>query len=94
MAIDIRDNTAASRYEILEDGAVVGIADYRLEGSVAVFPHTEIVASRRGEGLGAQLVKFALDDQRAAGHRVDARCWYVAEFLEEHPEYDDLRASA
>ena len=59
-----------------------------------VFPHTEVVASRRGEGLAAQLVRFALDDQRAAGHRVDAQCWYVAEFLAEHPEYDDLRVSA
>ena len=90
MALAARHNAEASRYELLDDDQVVGIAEYVLTDATAVFPHTEITASRRGQGLGAQLVRFALDDQRAAGHRVVPRCWYVAEFIGEHPEYGDL----
>ncbi len=90
MALEATHNPDASRYELFDSGTLVGIAEYVLTGDVAVFPHTEIVANRRGEGLGAQLVQFALDDQRAAGRRVVPRCWYVAEFIDEHPEYADL----
>jgi len=88
----VRHNPDASRYELVENGTVVGVADYRLDGNVATFPHTEIVAHRRGDGLGAELVRAALDDTRARGRRVVARCWYVAEFVDEHPEYTDLLA--
>jgi predicted GNAT family acetyltransferase len=35
-------------------------------------------------------VRFALDHERAAGHRVVPRCWFVAEFIDEYPEYADL----
>jgi uncharacterized protein len=92
MTRSVRHNLEASRYELVEDGTVVGVADYHLDGDVAVFPHTEIVAHRRGEGLGAELVRAALDDTRERGHRVVAQCWYVAEFVGEHPEYADLLA--
>jgi predicted GNAT family acetyltransferase len=90
MALATRHNVEASRYEILDEGDVVGIAEYVLADDVAFFPHTEVTASRRGQGLGAQLVRFALDDQRAAGHHVVPQCWYVADFIGEHPEYADL----
>lgn len=56
------------------------------------FPHTEIVSARRKQGLGAQLVQGALDDVRRKGAKVVPVCWFVAEFIEEHPEYADLRA--
>ena len=92
MTRSVRHDAGGSRYELVEDGTVIGVADYRLDGEVATFPHTEIVAHRRGEGLGAELVRAALDDERAAGHRIVARCWYVAEFVGEHPEYADLLA--
>jgi len=93
MSTDVRRNDDRSRYELLVDGDVVGIADYRLEGRVVVFPHTEIQSSRRGNGLGAQLVQAALDDTRSTGRSVIALCWYVAQFIDEHPEYRDLLAA-
>jgi predicted GNAT family acetyltransferase len=92
MAIETRHNPDAARYEIVDDGDVVGIADYVLNGTTALFPHTEISAARRGQGLGEQLVRFALDDQRRAGNHVVAACWFVAEFIETNPEYADLVA--
>ena len=93
MDIDVRHNPERSRYEIIVDGRVCGIAAYRVIGDQVVFPHTELDSSRRGEGLGEQLVRAALDDVRQSGRAVVPRCWYVAQFIDEHPEYADLVAA-
>ena len=93
MATNVRNNPARLRYEILLDDRVVGIADYEVVGDTVVFPHTEIELPLRGQGLGAQLVRHALDDVRRTGGKVVAHCWYVAEFIADHPEYADLAAT-
>jgi predicted GNAT family acetyltransferase len=87
---EVRKNAERSRYELVVDAEVVGVADYRREGDTLVFPHTEVKSSLRGQGMGARLVQGALDDARAEGHRVVPRCWYVAEFIDANPEYQDL----
>jgi predicted GNAT family acetyltransferase len=89
----VRHNRDARRYELVDgDGRVLGLADYYIDGDVVVVPHTEIVPDRRNGGLGAELVQSVLDDVRAGGALVRPRCWYVAEFIDEHPEYQDLVA--
>jgi predicted GNAT family acetyltransferase len=94
MATEVRHAAEESRYEILLDGRVVGIAEYADRGDVLVFHHTEIDASSRGGGLGEQLVTGALDDVRARGRRIIPTCWFVAEFVELHPNYEDLLATS
>jgi len=91
--MNVRNNTAKSRYELVENEQVIGLADYHVEGDTVVFPHTVISNGRRGGGLGAKLVSGALDDVRSSGRRVVAQCWYVAQFIDEHPEYQDLLAA-
>lgn len=87
----VRHAPDRSRYEIYEDAELAGVADYRrTDGDLFVFPHTEIDRARRGRGLAAELVRAALDDVRAEGGTVDPRCWYVARFIDENPEYRDL----
>jgi predicted GNAT family acetyltransferase len=90
----VHDNPDRSRYELMLDGELVGIADYRIEGDRVVMPHTVIDPARRGGGLGAILVQGALDDIRRAGRTVVPTCWFVAEFLELNPDYADLRAAS
>ena len=92
MGDEVRHNVDESRYEILRDGRVVGIAEYVDRGEILVFHHTEIDAPLRGDGLGAQLVGAALDDVRARDRHIIPTCWYVAEFVEHHPEYRNLLA--
>ena len=93
MAVEVRHNEDQSRYEIVVDGALAGIADYSVRDDTVVFPHTEIDPRRRGQGLGAILVQGALDDLRPSGKRIVPACWYVAQFIDEHPEYRDLVAA-
>lgn len=90
---EVRNEESRSRYELVLDGEVIGIADYRVEGDEVVFPHTEIRSDLRGRGLGDVLVRGAMEDVRAAGRTVVPRCWFVVEFLELHPEFADLRAA-
>ena len=89
----VRNNHDAHRYELVDgEGQVLGVADYHVDDGVVVMPHTEIVRHRRDQGLGAELVQAALDDVRASGALVRPLCWYVVEYIDEHPEYKDLVA--
>jgi uncharacterized protein len=91
--MQVRRDVERSRYELVEDGTVIGFADYQADGDdVLVFPHTVIAPARRGQGLGAVLVRAALDDVRAAGRTVVPACWYVRDFIAAHPDYADLVA--
>jgi uncharacterized protein len=92
MAVATTHEPDRSRYELRVDDELIGIADYVVRDDRVVFPHTEILPSHRGRGLAALLVSYALDDVRRSGRRVVASCWYVADFIDEHPEYRDLVA--
>jgi predicted GNAT family acetyltransferase len=84
----------AGRYELDLDGRTVAHATFlRLGDDVIMIPHTEVDLSRRGQGIGALLVAAVLDDLRRRGERVVPRCWYVAQYLDEHPEHLDLVAN-
>ena len=93
MDADVRRNPERSRYELVQDGQVVGVADYRESGDTVVLPHTEIDRSMRGRGLGDVLVKGVLDDLRGGGRSVVPSCWFVAAYIDDHPEYRDLLAA-
>ncbi|MFZ2428295.1 MAG: GNAT family N-acetyltransferase [Propioniciclava sp.] len=89
--VSIRNNPRESRYEINVDEAVAGFADYMLTDGLITFTHTEIAAAHEGQGLGSQLVRFALDDVRATGERsVLPLCPFVKAWIARHPDYDDL----
>jgi predicted GNAT family acetyltransferase len=89
---EVRDNPTRSRYELRDGDQLIGFTEYRPRGDVLVFPHTVILHRRRGAGYATQLVQGALDDVRRKGALIVPECSFVAQFLEEHPEYADLVA--
>jgi uncharacterized protein len=90
--VRVADNWDRSRYEITVDGALAGFSTYRRKGDTVVIVHTEIADAFAGQGLGGRLARGALDDIRARSLRVVAECPFVAKYMREHPEYDDLVA--
>jgi predicted GNAT family acetyltransferase len=92
-SVSIRHVPSRSRYEAVVEGEVVGIAEYRLSDRVAVMHHTLTDVEHRGQGIAAQLVRAALDDLRQRDLQVVPTCWYVADFIAAHPEYQDLLAA-
>jgi predicted GNAT family acetyltransferase len=92
MALEVVDNPARSRYELRDDGHLLGFTEYAERDGVLVFPHTVITEPRRRAGYGTTLVQGALDDVRAKGRRIIAQCPFVARFVADHAEYADLLA--
>lgn len=90
--ITVADNPAANRYELQVDGELAAFTTYRLHPDRIVFLHTETLDAFAGHGLGGRLARAALDDARARGLHVVPRCPFVARYIVEHPEYQDLVA--
>jgi predicted GNAT family acetyltransferase len=89
---EMRHVAEASRYEWVVDGQVLGIIDYRQDGDRIEMHHTQTAPAYRGQGIAAKLVGSALEDVRARNQHVVPSCWYVAEYIEAHPEQHDLLA--
>ncbi|MDN4613744.1 GNAT family N-acetyltransferase [Leifsonia sp. F6_8S_P_1B] len=92
MSLTVENQPDQSRYALLKDGAVIGIAEYDLRDDAIVFTHTEVDPEKREKGMASHLVQTALDDVRDNTRlRVIASCPYVRSWLSEHPDYAGLQ---
>ncbi len=91
MSTQLHKNAERHRYEILIDDSLAGYADYEARGDLIAIPHTYVNPARRGAGVAAALVTFALDDIRAQRCGVLPVCPYVAGFIARNADtYLDL----
>ncbi len=90
MELEVADNPHEHRYEIRADGAVLGLAAYRLRPGLIAFTHTQIDPRLEGHGAGSMLARAALDDARRRELAVLPFCPFVNGWIERHPEYTDL----
>lgn len=80
-----------NRYVYSVDGREVGLTDYQVRGSAMHLIHTEISPALRGHGLGARMVQEVLDRIRVeTTYRVVADCPFIADWLDRHPDYQEL----
>lgn len=85
------DHPEENRFVLERDGEAVGSSFYERNGGLITFTHTEVNPAEQEHGLGSRLVAGALDAVRDGSEdRVLAQCPFVAHFLSEHPEYEDL----
>lgn len=91
---ELEHDAAAHRYTLLVGGRPSSFTEYRPSGggTTLVFHHTVTPPPDRGNGYAGELIRRALDDVRASGHTIMATCWFVDQFVSEHPEYRDLVA--
>jgi hypothetical protein len=89
---DVKDNPAASRFEMESGGAVAFVGYERAgDGRIALL-HTEVPEALSGRGVGSKLVRGVVEGLRAEGAKVVPRCGFVAAYIERHPEHRDLLA--
>jgi predicted GNAT family acetyltransferase len=86
---DVVNNKAQHRYELTVDGHLAATY-YELADGVITFVHTEVPPELGGQGVGSRLVKGALDQVRADGLKVIAKCPFVKAYIGKHGEYSDL----
>jgi predicted GNAT family acetyltransferase len=91
MAEDVRDNPAENRFE-LEVSGHLAVAYYQLAPGIITFTHTEVPPALGGQGVGSRLIKGALEQVRARGLKVVAKCDFVAGYIGKHKEFADLVA--
>jgi predicted GNAT family acetyltransferase len=87
----VTDNPEQNRFEGWLDERLVAISEYELpRPGVIMFLHTEVEPEFEGQGLGSVLASTVLDQVRARGLRVVARCPFIAAYIRRHREYADL----
>jgi predicted GNAT family acetyltransferase len=89
----VRDNPTAQRFELEVEG-LLAVSTYRREPGCVTFLHTEVPNALQGKGVGSELARGALVAVRKRGDKVVARCPFIAAFIQKHPEFQDLLASA
>jgi uncharacterized protein len=88
---DVIQNQELDRYELVLDGEFAGYTAYQLSDTAITFTHTEILSQEREHGLGGRLVGGALDRVRDnTDYGVVAQCPFVAKWISQHPDYQDL----
>jgi len=90
MDVQVQDNPARGRFEILVDGELAGLATYRVRDGVVIVTHSEVDPRFRGRGLAGELARQTLDTLRERGNQVVPACPFFAKYVAEHPEYDDI----
>ncbi|MEV6205547.1 GNAT family N-acetyltransferase [Kitasatospora sp. NPDC051914] len=90
MTTAVTDNPDQSRFEITEDGALAGFAEYHRYENEIEFIHTEIDPDFGGRGLSGILARAALDSARERGLAVLPYCPFIRGWLGKHPDYVDL----
>ena len=85
----VRNNTAASRFEVEVDGSLAVIA-YVRDGDTLTFTHTKVPAALEGRGIASQMAHAALEYAQAHHLTVVPLCPFVASYIRRHQEYLSL----
>ena len=87
----VRDNTAASQYELDIDGETV-FARYRKADGVLTILWVEAPPALRGSGAASRLMKLLGQEAAANKWSVVPICGYAAAWLRSSPEFRSLVA--
>ena len=76
----VRDNAAASRFELIKDGQIV-FGDYERQPGRLVITHVVTPESLRGQGLASVLMQGIYDHAKSAGLELVPVCSYAQVWL-------------
>lgn len=88
---DVRHDSDHDRFTLVTDHGDAQL-DYEMEGTDVVFTHTVVPEEARGQGIGERLVAGALAQAREKGWKVVPQCPFVAAYLRDHEDQQDLLA--
>lgn len=88
---EVRDNTAANRFELEADG-ITAFITYTRAGNALTLVHEEVPKEASGKGIGSALAKGTLELIRSRGEKVIPQCPFVAAYMLRHKDSRDLLA--
>jgi predicted GNAT family acetyltransferase len=86
MEIQHDEHGRKGAFFIDEEGEWIAELTYFKTGDTMTIDHTEIDEKLRGEGIGEDMVKAAVEYARANGLKVVAVCPYAKKVIERTPE--------
>ena len=90
VSLDVTRNTAANRFELLRDGAAIGVLEYSFEGDATVLESIEVEEKYSGQGLAAQFTEAALGQLASGEESVIPTCPFVRGYMIKNPRWQDL----
>ncbi|MBI5942332.1 MAG: N-acetyltransferase [Caulobacterales bacterium] len=88
---NVTDNTAAGRFELIEQGQFA-YADYRRSPGRLIIDYVFSPPPLRGAGTAGRLMRGVADAARAENAKITPLCGYAAAWLKRHPDTADLVA--
>lgn len=88
-AVEVRKDPTSRLYEALIDGQVVGNLAYESIGGRVSLTHSFVDPDRRHQGIASALARYALEDLGQGQTKIGVYCGFVAEYVREHPEFND-----
>lgn len=90
--LTVNRHAQLDRYEARVGTDLVTVIDFTVSDNVLVITHTGTDPEFRGHGYAGRATEAMLNDLRATGERVLPVCPFTVDFMDAHPEFDDLRA--
>lgn len=88
---DVRHEPDNHRFVADVEGGMAEL-EYTLDGDTASFVHTLVPKPARGQDVGTALVEAGIAWARKTGKRIVPACPFVAAYVRDHPEAQDLVA--
>jgi predicted GNAT family acetyltransferase len=92
MQIQRDEHGRKGAFYIEENGEWIAELTYIKNDGNMTIDHTEIAVKLRGEGIGQDLVKAAVEYARENDLKIKADCPYARKVIERTPEFQDVLA--
>lgn len=89
MGYEVTHNRQQHRFELVRQGQMAFV-EYELEDGIMDIAHTIVPDGIKEQGVGAALMKEALEYAHAHHYAVVPSCAFALLYLKRHPEYRDL----
>lgn len=93
MQIQRDEHGRRGAFYIDEGGEWIAELTYIKNDGMLTIDHTEIDEKLRGEGIGKDLVRAAVEYARDNGLKIDPVCPYAKKIIDGTPEFQDVLAS-
>ena len=90
MQIQRDEHGRKGAFYIDEEGEWIAELTYSTNNGVMTIDHTEIDEKLRGEGIGQDMVKAAVEYARENGLKIKALCPYARKVIERTPAFQDI----
>jgi uncharacterized protein len=92
MEIQRDEHGRKGAFYIDEDGEWIAELTYVRSDDTLTIDHTEVAEKLRGEGIGEDMVRAAVEYARENGLKIKPACPYARKVIEETPEFKDVLA--